>query len=220
MGRGSPSANARRVECRRAADQAQGALTLDRPDGRLDAQGFIFRDETHRRDNVQKTLDQIDLATRLGIPTMRINTGRSNTIKSFDELMDKKGIEPPLNGVGEDEAFGWVIGSIEKLLPRAEEASVVLGLENHWDARPDRRGGPAHHRVSRRRHRPVLESGSAPTAALKKMPRDSERLLVAGRVGWQGWQAHVRKSRSSCWTRPSRDRRMRPAIWRHRVRIG
>ena len=32
----------------------------------------------------------------------------------------------------EDEAFKWVIDSIEKLLPRAEECGVMLGLENHW----------------------------------------------------------------------------------------
>lgn len=95
-------------------------------------QGFLFPDENQRRDKIQKTLYQIDLAARLGIPTMRINTGRWNTIRSFDDLMANKGIEPPLPGVSEDQAFDWVIGSIEKLLPRAEECGVVLGLENHW----------------------------------------------------------------------------------------
>jgi L-ribulose-5-phosphate 3-epimerase len=95
-------------------------------------QGFVTPDEDLRRTNVQKTLYQIDLAYRLGIPTMRINTGRWGTIKSFDELMAQKGIEPPLEGRTEDEAFGWVIGAIEQLLPRAEECGVVLGLENHW----------------------------------------------------------------------------------------
>ncbi|GIW87033.1 MAG: xylose isomerase [Isosphaeraceae bacterium] len=95
-------------------------------------QGFVYPEESQRRDNVQKTLYQIELAARLGIPTMRINTGRWNTTKSFDQLMADKGIEPPLPGVGEDQAFDWVIGSIEKLLPRAEELGVVLGLENHW----------------------------------------------------------------------------------------
>jgi sugar phosphate isomerase/epimerase len=46
--------------------------------------------------------------------------------------MAKKGIEPTPEGHTDEEAFGWVIGSIEKLLPRAEECGVVLGLENHW----------------------------------------------------------------------------------------
>jgi sugar phosphate isomerase/epimerase len=63
---------------------------------------------------------------------MRINTGRWGTTKSFDALMANKGIEPALEGYNDEQAFGWVIGSIEKLLPRAEECGVVLGLENHW----------------------------------------------------------------------------------------
>ncbi len=95
-------------------------------------QGFVSPDRQQRHDNVQKTLYQIDLAYRLGIPTMRINTGRWGTTKSFDALMANKGIEPPLPGHDEEEAFKWVIDSLEKLLPRAEECGVVLGLENHW----------------------------------------------------------------------------------------
>jgi sugar phosphate isomerase/epimerase len=95
-------------------------------------QGFVSPDEDQRRAEIRKTLQQIELASLLGIPTMRINTGRWGTIKSFDELMALKGIEPPLEGHTEEEAFGWVTGAIEKLLPRAEECGVVLGLENHW----------------------------------------------------------------------------------------
>jgi sugar phosphate isomerase/epimerase len=95
-------------------------------------QGFVTPDADLRRTNIQKTLYQIEVAYRLGIPTMRINTGRWGTIRSFDALMAQKGIEPPLEGHTEEEAFGWVIGAIEKLLPRAEECGVVLGLENHW----------------------------------------------------------------------------------------
>jgi sugar phosphate isomerase/epimerase len=63
---------------------------------------------------------------------MRINTGRWGTIKSFDDFMAKKGIEPNLEGHTDSEAFQWVIDSLEKLLPRAQECGVVLGLENHW----------------------------------------------------------------------------------------
>lgn len=95
-------------------------------------QGFVSPDESSRQENVRKTLDQIELAYRMGIPTMRINTGRWGTTRSFDALMANKGIEPPLEGFSEEQAFGWVIGSIEKLLPKAEECGVVLGLENHW----------------------------------------------------------------------------------------
>ncbi|WP_422924654.1 sugar phosphate isomerase/epimerase family protein [Singulisphaera sp. PoT] len=95
-------------------------------------QGFVSPDVDLRRTNIQKTLYQIDVAYRLGIPTMRINTGRWGTTKSFDELMANKGIEPRLEGHTDDEAFGWVQSAIEALLPRAEECGVVLGLENHW----------------------------------------------------------------------------------------
>jgi L-ribulose-5-phosphate 3-epimerase len=95
-------------------------------------QGFVSPDRQQRHDNIQKTLYQIDVAHRLGIPTMRINTGRWGTTRSFDELMAHKGIEPPLPGHTDEEAFPWVIESLEKLLPRAEECGVVLGLENHW----------------------------------------------------------------------------------------
>jgi L-ribulose-5-phosphate 3-epimerase len=39
-------------------------------------QGFVTPNAQDRHTNVQKTLYQIDVAYRLGIPTMRINTGR------------------------------------------------------------------------------------------------------------------------------------------------
>ncbi|HSG72245.1 MAG TPA: sugar phosphate isomerase/epimerase family protein, partial [Planctomycetaceae bacterium] len=69
---------------------------------------------------------------RLGIPTIRVNTGRWGTTKSFDELMANKGIEPRLEGYTDDQGFEWVIDSLEKCLKKAEECGVVLGLENHW----------------------------------------------------------------------------------------
>ncbi|MBN1443885.1 MAG: sugar phosphate isomerase/epimerase [Planctomycetes bacterium] len=95
-------------------------------------QGFVSPDEAYRKKNIEHTLGCIDLAYKLGIPTIRLNTGRWGTTKSFDELMKNRGIEPRLEGYTDDDGFGWVIGSIEKLLPRAEECGVVLGLENHW----------------------------------------------------------------------------------------
>lgn len=95
-------------------------------------QGFVSPDEGYRKENVEKTIHQIELAYKLGIPTMRLNTGRWGTIKSFDDLMANKGIEPVLEGYTEVEGFKWVIDSIGKCLPKAEECGVVLGLENHW----------------------------------------------------------------------------------------
>jgi sugar phosphate isomerase/epimerase len=95
-------------------------------------QDFLSPDAADRRRNVERTVGQIQVAATLGIPTMRINTGRWNTIRSFNELMANKGFEPLIEGHTEEEAFMWVIDSIEEVLPKAEEYGVVLGLENHW----------------------------------------------------------------------------------------
>jgi sugar phosphate isomerase/epimerase len=95
-------------------------------------QGFVSPDAEVRKANVDKTIASIELAYRLGIPTIRVNTGRWGTTKSFDKLMENRGIEPPLDGYTEDDAFPWVIDSFEKCLPVAEKCGVVLGLENHW----------------------------------------------------------------------------------------
>jgi sugar phosphate isomerase/epimerase len=95
-------------------------------------QGFVSPDEAVRQKNIDLTIEQIELAYQLGIPTMRVNTGRWGTSKDFDELMANRGIEPVLPGHTEDEGFGWVIDALEKVLPTAEKCGVTLGLENHW----------------------------------------------------------------------------------------
>ncbi len=95
-------------------------------------QSFVKPDEAERQSEVDKTIKQIEEAYQMGIPTMRINTGRWGTSGSFDELMKNKGIEPTLKGYTDDQGFGWVIGAIEKLIPTAEKCGVTLGLENHW----------------------------------------------------------------------------------------
>ncbi len=95
-------------------------------------QGFVFDDKAKRDSEIAKTISQIELAYQLGIPTMRLNTGRWGTIASFDEFMANKGIEPTPEGRTDDEAFAWVIDAIRQCLPVAEKCGVVLGLENHW----------------------------------------------------------------------------------------
>lgn len=95
-------------------------------------QGFLFPQEQHRQENIDKTIHQIELAYKLGIPTMRLNTGRWGTSASFEELMANKGIEPTLEGYTDEDGYKWVIDSIEKCIPSAEHCGVVLGLENHW----------------------------------------------------------------------------------------
>ncbi|MGL6196161.1 MAG: sugar phosphate isomerase/epimerase family protein [Thermoguttaceae bacterium] len=95
-------------------------------------QGFVNPDKEVRKANVRKTVDSIELAYKLGIPTIRVNTGRWSSIASFDELMEKRGIAPPLPGFTDEDAFPWVIDSFEQIIPYAEKCGVVLGLENHW----------------------------------------------------------------------------------------
>jgi len=103
-------------------------------------QGFVSPDKAVRKQNIDKTLHSIELAYRLGIPTMRVNTGRWGTTKSFDELMANKGIEPRLEGYTDEQGFTWVIDALERCLAKAEECGVVLGLENHWGLGRDAEG--------------------------------------------------------------------------------
>ena len=95
-------------------------------------QGFVYPEKEKRQAEVEKTIHQIELAYQLGIPTMRLNTGRWGTIESFDELMANKGIEPVLKGYTEEVGFKWVIDAIEQCIPTAEKCGVTIGLENHW----------------------------------------------------------------------------------------
>ena len=95
-------------------------------------QDFVDPDGIVRRRNVEQTITYIEQAYALGIPTLRINTGRWGTSKDFDALMANRGIEPVLEGHTEDEGFEWVIESMKQLVPYAEKCGVVLGLENHW----------------------------------------------------------------------------------------
>ena len=95
-------------------------------------QSFVSPDPDFRKKNVEHTLHCINLAYKLGIPTIRVNTGRWGTSKNFNELMKNKGIEPRLKGYTDEDGFGWVIDGLERCLKRAEECGVVLGLENHW----------------------------------------------------------------------------------------
>lgn len=95
-------------------------------------QDFVSPEPAERARDVAHTKACIDLASALGIPCIRLNSGRWNSIASFDDLMKVKGDEPPLPGHTDDEAFRWVIESIEACLPAAEKAGIMLALENHW----------------------------------------------------------------------------------------
>ena len=101
-------------------------------------QSYVSPETSKRKENIELTKHQIEVAYSLGIPTIRINTGRWGTTKpigdksEFDVLMDNKGVESIIDGYTEEEGFKWVIDSIEQCIPTAEKCGVVLGLENHW----------------------------------------------------------------------------------------
>ncbi len=95
-------------------------------------QTFVSPDEAVRKKNIEHTTKCLEIAYQLGIPTIRVNTGRWGTSKNFDELMANKGIEPRLEGYTDDDGFKWVIDSYQILAKKAEELGVVMGLENHW----------------------------------------------------------------------------------------
>jgi L-ribulose-5-phosphate 3-epimerase len=95
-------------------------------------QGFVSPDAEERKKNVALTVHQIELAHAMGIPTMRVNTGRWGTTKNFDDLMKNRGVEPRLPGYTDDDGFKWCIDCFGECVKAAEKAGVVLGLENHW----------------------------------------------------------------------------------------
>jgi sugar phosphate isomerase/epimerase len=82
--------------------------------------------------NVEHTQKCIEIAYELGVPCIRINTGRWGTSKDFDELMKNRGMEPVLPGYTEEDGFKWCIDGIQRCLAKAEACGVILALENHW----------------------------------------------------------------------------------------
>jgi len=95
-------------------------------------QDFVDPDPAARQKDVDHTIRCLELAARLGIPCIRLNSGRWNTIASFDDLMKVKGQEPPIAGHTEKDAFDWVVAAIQACLPAAERLGVMMALENHW----------------------------------------------------------------------------------------
>ena len=141
-------------------------------------QGFVSPSPETRQKNIDHTLRCIQLAHEMGIPAIRLNSGRWGTVKSFTRLMELGGIEPALDGYTESDAFEWCIGSIEKCLPHAERYGVLLALENHWGV--DLAAGG---------RQPYLESGAV------RMVKGSDGLR---KTSW--------KSRMRNWNRSPRRR--------------
>lgn len=95
-------------------------------------QNFVSPDPKLRENAVAHTLKTLEVADAIGAPCIRVNAGRWNTVSDFDVFMKNRGIEPPLAGYSDDDAFGWSIDGLGKCLKRAEELGIILALENHW----------------------------------------------------------------------------------------
>ncbi|MFB3827298.1 MAG: sugar phosphate isomerase/epimerase family protein [Bryobacteraceae bacterium] len=100
-------------------------------------QDFVSPEADERAAHIAHTKRSIDLAAQMGIPAVRLNSGRWKTVRSFDDLMKVKGNEPPLAGYTNEDAFRWCVDSIRECLPHAEKAGVMLALENHWGLTTD-----------------------------------------------------------------------------------
>lgn len=95
-------------------------------------QDFVDPNPDYRKQQIEHTHKCIEIAGALGVPCIRLNSGRWNTIQSFDDLMKARGEEPILPGHTEDDGFKWCVDCIEQCLPKAAEHGVILALENHW----------------------------------------------------------------------------------------
>lgn len=93
---------------------------------------FVNPSKGKRDQEVEKVERYLEAAYLLGAKAIRVNSGRWRTIASFDELMESGGVEPPLEGYSDEDAYGWVVECLSRLVPAAEEYGVVLALENHW----------------------------------------------------------------------------------------
>lgn len=71
--------------------------------------------------DVMQRMKQVELSLRM-IEATRVLGGRYCRVLSGQRYPE----------VGEDQGIGWVVESIEGLLPAAEAAGVVLTLENHY----------------------------------------------------------------------------------------
>lgn len=94
-------------------------------------QSFVQPKPEDRKKDIEHTLKCINLATQMGIPAIRMNTGSWRTVKR-DAHYYKDGKEPPIQGFTDQDAIKWCIESMQECLVAAEKAGVVLAIENHW----------------------------------------------------------------------------------------
>jgi sugar phosphate isomerase/epimerase len=95
-------------------------------------QHFVSPNAAERRKWIAHAEKCIEIAYALGVPCLRISSGRWKTIADFGALMKARGHEPVLSGFTDDDGFKWCIDSIQQCVELAAQRGVVLALENHW----------------------------------------------------------------------------------------
>jgi sugar phosphate isomerase/epimerase len=93
---------------------------------------FVTPDAAKRRKEIDTLCRWVDVAYELGAPAVRAFGGRWATLPNFAEFMAAGGIEPPLAGYSEEDAFAWTAEAFQIASYYAGRKGVTLLLENHW----------------------------------------------------------------------------------------
>ncbi len=93
---------------------------------------FVTPDPAERQRQIAIVCRWIDVAATLGAFGVRVFGGRWGTVRDFAALMAARGVEPPLPGYSEDEAYAWTIAAFRTVCDYAGQRGVTLLLENHW----------------------------------------------------------------------------------------
>jgi L-ribulose-5-phosphate 3-epimerase len=95
-------------------------------------QDFVWESAEERQQQIDHTLRCIELASRMGVPSIRVNSGGWRKGGSFDELIQAKGWVEPWEGYTKEDGMKWCMDCLHACLPYAEQNGVMLLLENHW----------------------------------------------------------------------------------------
>jgi L-ribulose-5-phosphate 3-epimerase len=114
-----------------------------------------------RADDIEHLMAQIDQADLLGAPFVRVQGGRWGTIPAFADYLAAGGVEPPVEGYTDEEAFGWIVTSLRAAAAHAAPKGITLLLENHWGSTATAEGTNAiHDAVASPWLRYVLDTGN------------------------------------------------------------
>jgi sugar phosphate isomerase/epimerase len=92
----------------------------------------LLPDAADRADDLVNLINQIDFASILGAPFVRVLGGRWNTITDWQELLAHQGGEPPLEGFTAEQGLAWTVTSLRFAADYAGRKGITLVLENHW----------------------------------------------------------------------------------------